>query len=474
MPGIRGYAMPIGTQLKRILVVDDEAEICFVITKALEDQGYAVESAYSGEEALESIRRSAPDLVLLDIRMPGMDGVEVLTRIRTRHEKLCVVIVSAFEHVDTAVRCMRLGAYDYLCKPINVHELRITVANAFRTQTLEHEVERLKGEIGRSRGLDRLIGESAEIRAVCKLVRQVSAHDISVLVTGESGTGKEAVAEAIHMLSPRGQAGKPFVTVDCAALPEHLFESELFGFEKGAFTGAVDRRMGRFELAQGGTLFLDEIGNLPGPAQVKLLRVLQERQVSRLGSTVPFNLDVRIVAATNADLEALIARGDFRQDLYYRLNETRVHLPPLRERGDDVGQLALHFLHSYNLLFGRQIQGFSPEALELIRRHPWTGNVRELQNSVKRAVILADDMIKVGDLPADLAKGPFSAGLVSQAPQTEAPPLRDQRDGALRELELTLIQRALKATKWNKVQCAKVLQIDYKTLYNKMKEYQIQ
>ena len=464
--------MTLPLQAKRVLVVDDEPEICFVISKALEDGGYDVASVYSGEEALDRIAKSCPDLVLLDIRMPGMDGVEVLTRIRAIHAELCVVIVSAFEHVDTAVRCMRLGAYDYLCKPINVHELRITLANAFRTLSLEHEVKRLKGEIGRSRGLDRLVGESPEIRAVARLVRQVAGHDISVLVTGESGTGKEAVAEAIHLLSPR--AGQPFVTVDCAALPEHLVESELFGFEKGAFTGAVERRMGRFEMAQGGTLFLDEIGNLPLPVQVKLLRVLQERQVSRLGSRTQTRLDFRIVAATNTDLEGAIARGEFREDLFYRLNETRIHLPPLRQRGDDVTQLSHHFLHSFNSLFGKQVEGFSPEALELIRRHPWTGNVRELQNSVKRAVILADGMIELDDLPAEMAQGIFCADLVEEgAPAPSPGEIRELRDSALRSLETEMISRALKATRWNKVQCAKILKIDYKTLYNKMKEYQI-
>ncbi len=474
----------------KILLVDDEPENCFVVSKALQEEGHQAVSTFSGEEALEQLGRERPDLVMLDIRMPGMDGVEVLTKIREKDKDILVIIVSAFENVSTAVRCMRLGAYDYLTKPINVHELKITVANALRTLHLQSEVERLKGEIEKNRGLERMIGDSPAIRQTASLIRRIAEHDITILVTGESGTGKEVVAEAIHVLS--GRRDRPFVSVDCAALPEHLVESELFGFEKGAFTGAVDRKLGRFELANGGVLFLDEIGNLPVSVQIKLLRVLQERQLSRLGSKSSVPIDVRIIAATNVDLKAAIKRGEFREDLYYRLNEFNIHLPPLRERGDDVAVLANYFLHRFNGQFGRQVQGFHPEVMQVFRRHPWTGNVRELQNAVKRAVIMAEEQVRLADLPQEMLTaqpaprpspeeerelvpaGALEPAWDGQAGAEGVRSLKEATQSALRQVEQEMINRALKASRWNKAKTAKMLQIDYKTLYNKLKEYHIE
>jgi two-component system response regulator AtoC len=315
---------------------------------------------------------------------------------------------------------------------------------------------------------EHLIGDSAALRNVLELVSRVAAYDISVLVTGESGTGKEVVAKSIHALSPR-RAG-PFVSVDCAALPEALIESELFGFEEGAFTGAVERRMGRFEAAHGGVLFLDEIANLPLRVQVKLLRILQERSLSRLGSKTSFPIDVRIVAATHADLKGAIGRGEFREDLYYRLHEFNVQLPPLRARGGDTMLLAAHFLKSFNLQFGRRLNGFSPEAEEALKRHAWPGNVRELQNTIKRAAILAEGRIELSDLsigaPAASERGPVRPNAVLKL---KAATLR-----AMKIVEPVMIHRALQASRWNKTQTAKILKIDYKTLYNKLREYQIQ
>ena len=468
----------------KILVVDDDPENCFVVSKALEDEGYSATVANSGPEALDILAKDEHQMVLLDIRMPGMDGVEVLGRIRERDQNLTVIIVSAFEQVSTAVKCMRLGAYDYLTKPLNIHELKITVANALRTIKLQNEVDRLKGEIQKSRGLERMIGDSPAIQRVMDLVKKIAEHDISVLVTGSSGTGKEVVTEAIHMLSPRRD--KPFVSVDCTALPEHLVESELFGYEKGAFTGATERKLGRFELANGGTLFLDEIGNLPSNVQMKLLRVLQERRLSRLGSKTTIPIDIRVVAATNADLKKMMRDGEFREDLYHRLNEFSINMPDLSERENDVELLASYFLHTYNNQFGRQIHGFTDAAMSAIRDHNWTGNVRELQNAIKRAVILADSAVDVKHLPHEVQSGHVPVDTVDnmtmnddmatfETPETgdDMPPLKQITAKAVEKLEREMISRALKATRWNKVKAAKMLKIDYKTLYNKLKEYQI-
>jgi len=376
---------------------------------------------------------------------------------------------------------MKLGAYDFMAKPFDITELKVTVANALRTRKLEDEVDRLRGLVEK-RGLEGLRGESPAMRSVVDLIRRVAGHDITVLITGESGTGKEVVAEAIHAESQRSD--KPFVSIDCTALPEHLVESELFGFEKGAFTGAAERKLGRFELANGGTLFLDEVGNLPLPVQMKLLRVLQERRLTRLGGKASVPIDVRVVVATNADLRKLIAQGAFREDLFYRLNEFIIHLPRLRDREGDVDLLARHFLSRYNSQFGRQVPGFSPEARQAMLRHPWTGNVRELQNVVKRAVILAaEGPILVDHLPAELKGMPLEApppspeSLAADAAgsaEGEAPSMKEVTARAVERLEKEMITRALQSCRFNKVKAAKLLKIDYKTLYNKLREYEIQ
>ena len=450
----------------RVLAVDDEPDISRVVAEALGTEGFETVPAASGEEALALYAKERFDLVLLDVRMAGIDGVETLDRLRQMDAGALVVMLSAFDHVSTAVQCMRLGAYDYLTKPLNTYELRITISNALRTQRLQVEVERLRQEVEKGRGLDRLVGDEPAMRTLRDLIQRIAGHDISVLVTGEHGTGKELVAESLHLLSDRKD--RPFVSVDCAALPESLIESELFGHEKGAFTGARDRKIGRFELASGGVLFLDEIGNLPASVQVKLLRVLQERRLTRLGSNVEVPIDVRLVAATNVDLAEAIRKGQFREDLYYRLNEFHIRVPSLKERCGDVPLLANYFLHRFNLQFGRQVLRFSSEALDAIKAHAWTGNVRELQNAVKRAVILAEDEIEAAHLPPEVS------GIIEGAVSTAEPrPLREMADGAVQVAEAEMIRRALQESRWNKQKAAKLLQIDYKTLFNKIKEYQI-
>jgi DNA-binding NtrC family response regulator len=476
------------SQPARILAVDDEDDILFTIQQALQPEGYEVALAHSPAEALDSLEQAPPSLMLLDIRMGDQEtaGVDLLARLRERGSDVTVIIISAMGQVDLAVKCMKLGAYDFLAKPFDITELKVTVANALRTRKLQDEVDRLRGLVEK-RGLEGLRGESPAMRSVAGLIRRVAGHDITVIVTGESGTGKEVVAEAIHGESRR--ADKPFVSIDCTAIPEHLVESELFGFEKGAFTGAAERKLGRFELANGGTLFLDEVGNLPLPVQMKLLRVLQERRLTRLGGKASLPIDVRVVVATNADLHKLIAQGSFREDLFYRLNEFIIALPPLREREGDVELLARHFLTRFNSQFGRQVPGFSPEARQALLDHPWPGNVRELQSVVKRAVILAaEGPVLLEHLPAELtgashpalepAAAPPEPGLAPAAAASEEAPgealsLKEVTARAVQRLEKEMIAQALKSCRWNKVKAAKQLKIDYKTLYNKMREYEI-
>ena len=446
----------------RVLAVDDEPDIARVVAEALGSEPYETVPAASAQEALDAYAAERFDLVLMDVRLGGPDGVDALERLRRLDPSALVVMLSAFDNVNTAVQCMRLGAYDYLTKPLNTYELRITIANALRTRRLMGEVERLRREVEKGRGLDRLVGDEPSMHQLRDLVKRIACHDISVLVTGESGTGKELVAESLHLLSDRRD--RPFVSVDCAALPEPLIESELFGHEKGAFTGARERKIGRFELASGGVLFLDEIGNLAQGVQIKLLRVLQERKISRLGSNAEVPIDVRLVAATNVDLAEAIRRGAFREDLYYRLNEFNIKVPSLKERPGDVPLLANYFLHRFNLQFGRQVQRFTPAAMDAIKAHAWTGNVREMQNAVKRAVILAEEEIEPAHLPGEVA---------GTAARPEARPLKDLAGGAVMAAEAEMIRRALHESRWNKQKAARLLQIDYKTLFNKIREYQI-
>lgn len=455
---------------KKIIVVDDEPEICWIVKKVLLDQGFEVELAFDGERALEMVDRMDPQLVLLDLRLPGIDGLETLKRIKAKYSQLPVIILSAFDNVEAAVRAMKLGAYDYISKPLNVDEMLITLKNALQTCELIHEVDSLRKQVA-SNTLNHLVCACPPMQKVIELVKRIARYDVTVLIQGESGTGKELIAEFIHAHSLR--AGKAFVSIDCGALPESLVESELFGYERGAFTGANDRKLGRFELAQDGTLFLDEIGNLSAAIQVKLLRVLQERQLQRLGGKGEININVRIITATNIDLEQAIREGKFREDLYHRLNEFRVQLPPLRERGEDLELLSQNFLEKFNRQFNKNISGFSPEALQLFRQYPWPGNIRELMNIIKRAVVLGSDCIGLQHLPPEILE--YQPGLAAKPePQAEKPadirPLKEICQEITRRVERETIIRVLEETRWNKVKTAKLLKINYKTLFNKMKE----
>ena len=457
-----------------ILVVDDEPEIGWAFAKVLGEEGLQILTAKNGKEALAKVEREQPDVVFLDVKLPGMDGLSILRKIREKRHAQLVIMLTGHEDVKTAVEAMRLGAYDYLIKPLPNERLKIIVQHALETMTLSRQVNTLSQEIAKRVTLDRIIGQSPQMQRVFELVRKVATHDVTVLLRGMSGTGKELMARAIHEESHRRE--QPFIPIDCATLPETLVESEIFGYEKGAFTGALDRKPGRFELAHQGTLFLDEVGNLTPHVQMKLLRVLQEREVERLGGKERIAIDVRLITATNMDLEGLMKRGAFRDDLYHRLNVFTIVLPPLREREGDLEVLSKYFLDRFNRELNKQVQAFSEEAMALMHRYPWPGNVRELENAIKSAVILAYDRILPQHLPAALlsAQVGLPAPLLSAVTGTgQTGALKVTSRQAAKEAERELIIKTLLSCHWNKAKAARRLGIDYKTLYNKMKAYGI-
>jgi DNA-binding NtrC family response regulator len=369
---------------KQVLLVDDEAGIRASIQMVLEP-AYDLQCAGDGEAAMEMVRRHCPDLVLLDIMLPGMDGLAVLKAIRAEDARVPVIMLTATKTVRTAVDAMKLGAADYLTKPFDVEELRVVVAKALQTEELEREVRYLRAQVVHRYGFDNIVGKSAQMREIYSKIAQVADTRTTVMITGESGTGKELVARALHYNSSRRD--RPFIAINCAALPEPLIESELFGHEKGSFTDAQAKRLGQFELAHGGSLFLDEVGDLSLPTQAKLLRVLQEREFTRLGGTQPIKVDVRIVAATNKNLDDLLRQKLFREDLYYRINVVSLYLPPLRQRREDIPYLAKHFLLQRLKEENRPPQDFTKEALEILAKYHWPGNVRELENVVEQAIV---------------------------------------------------------------------------------------
>jgi DNA-binding NtrC family response regulator len=447
---------------KRILIVDDEPSLRKVLRAHLGRAGYEVETAEDGHAAVRALEESPFDLVVSDLRMPGMDGMELLGWCRSRYPGLPIVLITAHGTVDSAVEAIKLGAYDYITKPFDQEELRTIISRALATE----ERGRKKLQVGENGRFD-IIGRTPAMRGVFDLVDKIADSPTTVLVTGESGTGKELVARAIHQQSAR--TAQPFIQVNCGAIPENLFESELFGHERGAFTGAVTSRPGRFELAHGGTLFLDEIGELPRDMQVKLLRVLQERRFERVGGVRSIEVDVRLVAATNRDLAAEVKAGRFREDLYYRLNVVPVQLPPLRERPDDIPLLVEHFIARFNKRLGREVHGVTPEATAAMMAHPWPGNIRELENLIERAVLLAEQpLIGLGAMPG--LDGAPSAP--PEAPEDiEDMGLKDYVRAYTAKLERARIRRVLKAEGGNVTRAARRLEISRKSLQMKMKEY---
>ncbi len=441
-----------------VLVVDDDPGVRESFRLILEDH-YDVVDAPDGPGALDVVRASAVDLVLLDIRLPGMDGIEVLERIKALDEGIEVILVTAVKTVRTAVAAMKLGAFDYLTKPFEEDELLSLSRRALERRALEREVAFLRSELARAHDLDEIVGRHPAIEHLHGLIAQLARTLTTVLITGESGTGKELVARAIHHQGPRREG--PFVAVNPAAIAETLIESELFGHERGAFTGAHQRKLGKFELAQGGTLFLDEIGTLRSEVQVKLLRVLQEREIERVGGARPVKIDVRFIAATNTNLKEAVGRGAFREDLYYRLHVVPVVVPPLRERIQDVPLLVDHFIRRDNRRFHKRIDGLSPEALAALQAYRWPGNVRELENVVERCVVLAEGpVIQLNDLPLDVAL-PQQAAKVRGA---EALPLNEATD----QFERQIVLRVLERVGWNLTEAGRILEVHRNSLRVKL------
>ena len=441
-------------QRKRVLVVDDEQGVRESV-RILLATDYDVEIVHSGDQALESIQRERPHLVLLDIIMPGMDGMEVLERIKILDPNLPVVMLTATKTVKTAVAAMKLGAFDYLPKPFDVDELRIVAERATATADLVEEVKRLRSEVRSAFGIRNIIARSSQMQALLKTVRTVAPLKTTVLITGESGTGKELIARALHAESPR--TDHPWVVLNCAAIPETLLESELFGHERGAFTDAHARKIGLFEQAHRGTLFLDEIGEMSINIQAKLLRVLEDERFTRVGGTRPIQVDVRVVAATNRNLERAIQEGKFRADLYYRLNVISVHLAPLRERTDDLPALVTHFLEAKSRALNLPLKRFSREALDMVLGYSWPGNVRELENTIERAVILSGDRVELGpaDLSDRLRPGTSEGPLGSLLPEVLSG--RRSLGEAVDLFEQAIIERGLQAAGYNQTRAAEIL-----------------
>ncbi|RLB91718.1 MAG: hypothetical protein DRH50_10655, partial [Deltaproteobacteria bacterium] len=375
----------------KILVVEDDEGMRIFVASALKKRGYTVSEAETGEGALEKIKEEPFDLIIMDVRLPGISGIEALDKIKEIDPQAIILIMTAYGKREMALEAIKKGAYDYFSKPFQIEEMEVIINRSLEKRRLEEEIRRLRRELARDHGASGLVFAGPQMERIYEVVGRVSPTDSTVLITGESGTGKELVADLIHNQSKRRDM--PFIKLNCVAIPEGLLESELFGHEKGAFTGAYARRQGKFELAHKGTLFLDEIGDMSPPTQAKILRVLQEREFERVGGGKTIKVDVRIIAATNKDLKKKVAGGAFREDLYYRLNVVNIHLPPLRERRGDIPILAAHFLELKNMRTGRKIKDFSSDALDILINYPWPGNVRELKNTVERAVILTEGNI---------------------------------------------------------------------------------
>ncbi len=457
---------------RRILVVDDEQNIRTVLRALLARDGHEVSCASDGDEAIEVLRRGGVNAVLTDLRMPGTDGMALLGFVREHYPGLPVVILTAHGTVDTAVEALKQGAFDYLTKPFDHAEMRQVVDKALRTEAAK-ERSTVPGASVVDDSDDPfagIIGSTPAMQDIFKMVRKVAASPTSILIRGESGTGKELIATAIHRASDRVDG--PLIMVNCTAIPENLFESELFGHEKGSFTGAHASKPGRFELASGGTLFLDEVGELPRELQVKLLRVLQERSFERVGGIRPIEVDVRLIAATNVDLEELVKNGEFRDDLYYRLNVVPIVLPPLRQRIEDIPSLCAHFLDKFNRKLSREVASIGPAAASVLERYPWPGNIRELENMMERVILLLEsDTVTIEDLPPHIREIRRPAGEAEVALPQEGESLKEVVRVHTEELERDLILRALEKAGWNVTHTAQRLGISRKGLQLKMRDY---
>ncbi|HSY22870.1 MAG TPA: sigma-54 dependent transcriptional regulator [Polyangiaceae bacterium] len=451
--------------MRRVLVVDDEENIRLVLRTLLKKHGYEVEVAEEGEGALRALDAFDPDVILTDVRMPRMGGLDLLAALKAKQHTATVIVMSAYGNVDLAIEAMKAGAYDYVSKPFKPDEIVLALRKAEERETLRRENRALKEQIQKESQFESIVAKSSAMLEIFRTISKIADFKTTVLVTGESGTGKELVARAIHARSSRRNA--PFVAVNCGAIPENLLESELFGHKKGAFTDAGADRRGLFEEANGGTLFLDEIGELPNPLQVKLLRVLQDESIRRLGDTKDVKVDVRIVTATHRDLVADVKAERFREDLFYRINVLPIHVPPLRSRREDVNLLIDHFLARNNARLGTSIRGVSNEARKQMLEYAWPGNVRELENTIERAMVLAEsDVLAANDLPErirtalDPVQVHLASGELSIKTTTAA-------------IEQILIRRALTKTKGNRTRAADLLEISHRALLYKIKDYKI-
>jgi DNA-binding NtrC family response regulator len=452
----------------RIMVIDDEPLMRVTIQDALISEGYEVVTAETGRKGLDLFRDNQTDILITDLKLPDMDGIQILKEVKTRSPEAYVIVITAYGSIDSAVTAMKEGASDYLTKPFSMDELILIAKRLVRIKQLEEENLLLRKKVEERYGLEGLVGKNPQILKIYDLIETVSQTGTTVLVYGESGTGKELVANAIHLRSPRKNS--PFVKVNCSALPETLLESELFGHEKGAFTGAMRQRKGRFEMADGGTLFLDEIGDISPGVQVKLLRVLQERQFERVGGNETLSVDVRLICATQRDLKEEIRKGNFREDLYYRLNVVPIMLPPLRERREDILLLADHFIDNFSRKMGREITGLSGDAKKLLLRYPFPGNIRELENMLERAIaLIKGKVIEPEDLPEEVCGGETPVHNICEKIRASKP-----LSSATRIFEKEYIQSVLEKTKGKKGQAAEILGISRKTLWEKIKELEIE
>ncbi|HET6675696.1 MAG TPA: sigma-54 dependent transcriptional regulator [Nitrospiraceae bacterium] len=455
--------------MEKILVVDDEQSMRDVLSIMLKRAGYGVTVASDGEEAIEHIHKELFDLVITDLRMPKVDGLEVLKAVKASSPETVVLVITAFASAESAVEAMKHGAYDYLTKPFQVDEVQLIIRNALERRRLSTENILLKREMASQSSFSRIIGQSEAMQKVFEMIKKVADSKSNVLIGGESGTGKELVARAIHYNS--GRAQMPFVTVNCSAVPETLLESELFGHMKGSFTGAVSNKAGLFEVANGGTIFLDEIGDTTPAIQVKLLRVIQEREFRRVGGTQDVKVDVRIVAATNRDLEKAVAEGAFREDLYYRLDVIPIKLPPLRMRSGDIPLLVNHFLEKFSRESGKPMPDLTQEAMRVLLAHEWRGNVRELENVIERVVAFSQGgTVSQADVGGWLHKSPSPQqnGLPTELPEEGL-----DLEGLINSIEKALLLKALERSQWVKKRAARLLRLNTRSFRYRLEKYEI-
>ena len=460
-------------RMECVLVVDDEEEIRKILTEILEREGFRVVTAPDGHQAMRQICMERPDLVLLDVRMPGLNGMEVLKKIKDIDDDLPVVLITAFTDIRQAVEVMKGGGYDYMAKPFDNNEVVWIARRALAEGQLKKKLKKMADQYRGNFSLIESMGPSDEIAHLAGDIHRVAKSDLSVIITGETGSGKELVARAIH--GDSGRASAPFMAVDCGAIPENLLESELFGHEKGSFTGADRQKIGKFELAHGGTLFMDEIGNMPVGSQAKFLRVLQDRKLNRVGGTKPVDVDIRLIVATNEDLQSMSEHGTFRKDFYYRLSEFTINVPALRERKEDIPYLAKRFLDMANIELQKLITAFTDEALELLVAYDWPGNVRQLRSVIRRAALVAGDKITAKDLSIKQSSVPG----IALSPSIQGTPWKNATLSEIVSQSVQLVEKevltaVLKFTGGNKARAARLLQVDYKTMHTKAKKFGIQ